>query len=98
VICTVFFCCSAARCVLCGCLQTDEEDVEGAESREHKRWIERYVSCGCCSGWSRSCSPALWIEHTVSRPIVTYHVCDMLSAGNAALLLTTCRLVLCVML
>lgn len=20
----------------------DEEDVEGAESREHKRWIERY--------------------------------------------------------
>jgi DnaJ family protein C protein 2 len=33
----------------------DEEDVEGAESREHKRWIERCVCSGAVVAARRAC-------------------------------------------
>lgn len=52
------FGCCVASCVM-WLPATDEEDVEGAESREHKRWIERCVSC-CCSG------QVLWCSHIIT--------------------------------
>jgi len=54
----------------------DEEDVEGAESREHKRWIERWA-------FEMRCSLAVVAYYTCS--VIVQAVCR-----DAALLIILC--------